>query len=483
MDNSPLWKHQTEAIRKALELGSYGLFFEQGTGKTRTAIEILRRWYQAIERVEKTIILAPAIVLTNWKREFAKYSKIPQHKVYILFGPGAKRCKQMEFIKKEGHAIVITNYEALQMEPLMNHITEWAPEILICDESHRLKNPQGKRAKEAFKLASKTSRRLILTGTPILNNPADIFQQFKILDLGATFGDNFYAFRARYFEDKNATFQSKRSYFPNWQPRADMFPDMHDRIQRKAVRVVKSDCLDLPPLVRQTVDVPLGREQARMYKEMLQEFVAFVSELRRDSGVTPATIAQLAVTKALRLQQIVTGFCTLATGDVHRIKDSNRIAVLTEVLADLVGAHKVIVWAAFKENYKMIGEALDREGIKYRLITGDQSHSEKQESVDLFERDDDCRVLVANQSAGGIGINLVRASYSIFFSKNFSLEADLQAEARNYRAGSEIHECVTRIDLVSRGTIDELVTAALAGKLNVAESILNLRETDVETLP
>ena len=471
-----LWKHQREAISKALELGSYGLFFEQGTGKTRTAIEILRRWYQARQRVERTIILAPAIVLTNWKREFLKYSKVPQHKIYILFGPGAKRCKQMEFIKKEGNAIVITNYEALQMAPLVNHFHEWGPEIMICDESHRLKNPQGVRAKEAYKLASKTSRRLILTGTPILNNPADIFQQFKILDLGATFGDNFYAFRARYFEDQNSNFRSRQHYFPKWVPRSDMFLDMHNRIQRKSARVVKADCLDLPPLVRQVVDVPLGREQARMYKEMFHEFVAYISELRRDSGNSPATIAQLAVTKALRLQQITTGFCTLANGDIHRIKDSNRIDVLTELLADLIPGHKVIVWAAFKENYRMIEEALGKEGIKYCLVTGDQSQAEKQEAVDRFEREDEVRVLVANQAAGGIGINLIAASYSIFFSKNFSLEADLQAEARNYRSGSEIHDRVTRIDLVARGTIDELVTRALQDKFNIAEAILDMKE-------
>ena len=84
--------------------------------------------------------------------------------------------------------------------------------------------------------------------------------------------------------------------------------------------------------------------------------------------------------------------------------------------------------------------------------------------------------MIANQGAGGIGINMTEASYSIFFSRNFSLEHDLQAEARNYRGGSEMHQKVTRIDLVSPGTIDELISEALANKQNMAEKILDWKD-------
>ena len=80
--------------------------------------------------------------------------------------------------------------------------------------------------------------------------------------------------------------------------------------------------------------------------------------------------------------------------------------------------------------------------------------------------------MIANQTAGGIGINLTAASYSIFYSRNFSLEADLQAEARNYRGGSEVHKKITRIDLVAADSIDSLVVEALAKKENISEQIL-----------
>jgi SNF2 family DNA or RNA helicase len=83
--------------------------------------------------------------------------------------------------------------------------------------------------------------------------------------------------------------------------------------------------------------------------------------------------------------------------------------------------------------------------------------------------------MIANQKAGGVGINLVEASYSIYYSKSFSLEDDLQSEARNYRGGSQMHHRVTRIDLVARGTIDELITSSLANKQDVSQTILDWR--------
>ena len=74
--------------------------------------------------------------------------------------------------------------------------------------------------------------------------------------------------------------------------------------------------------------------------------------------------------------------------------------------------------------------------------------------------------------SGGIGINLVAASYAIFYSRSFSLEHDLQAEARNYRGGSERHTKITRIDIVARDTIDEHIQKALSDKQNISETLL-----------
>ena len=138
------------------------------------------------------------------------------------------------------------------------------------------------------------------------------------------------------------------------------------------------------------------------------------------------------------------------------------------------GKKKVIIWAVFRENYKMISEVCDKLGIKYTHITGDTK--DKEGSMKAFREDPDIGVCIANQGAGGVGINLVEAGYSIYYSKGFKLEDDLQSEARNYRGGSEIHESITRIDLVTPHTIDELTNDALANKLQVSEHILGWKE-------
>jgi SWI/SNF-related matrix-associated actin-dependent regulator 1 of chromatin subfamily A len=107
------------------------------------------------------------------------------------------------------------------------------------------------------------------------------------------------------------------------------------------------------------------------------------------------------------------------------------------------------------------------------MITGEQTASEKQVSIDKFQEDPEYKVIIANQASGGTGLNLTAASYMVYFSKSFSLAHDLQSEARNYRNGSQIHESITRIDLIAKDTIDELITEALNKKVEIAETILS----------
>ena len=464
----PLWNHQVEGINRGLRQKDLGLFFEQGTGKSRTMIEVLRRLYAKENRVMRTLILCPIIVCENWKKEFGMYSKINHFDIVVLKGPGRKRVQDFLEIA-EKNKIVITNYEAMENKDLHLLLAQWC-EILVCDESQRLKNPDSVRAKKVVQIADLCKHRYILTGTPILNSCSDVFMQFRILDGGETFGKNYYAFRHEYFEDANARRKGTQGYFPDWKPKPFTFEVLQDRISHKAMRVLKSECLDLPPFVNQRVDVELGAEQKRMYKQMMNDYVTW---LKTKDNEPRAVVAQLAVTKALRLQQIISGFAKDDAGVVHRLEDNPRVKVLEELLTDLTPVHKVIVWATFKENYTMISELCTKLSLGYREIHGDISHKDREKNMQDFRKDPDVRVMIANQSAGGTGINLVEASYSIYFSKNFSLEADLQSAARNYRGGSEIHDKITRIDLVSPGTIDELINEALEKKQNVADNILN----------
>lgn len=396
----------------------------------------------------------------------------------LLKGAGKRRCYLFEkealdprTMTLTANKIFVTNYEAMEMDELVELIMAWKPEILICDESHRLKNPKSIRAQTVTKIADLCKHRYILTGSPILNSALDIFNQYRILDGGKTFGHNFYEFRNIWFEDMNASMPS-HIRFPKWEPRPETYEQLNNKIYTKALRALKKDCLDLPDLVKTVVHAPMGKEQKRLYDEMKHEFITWV-KTHEDSGEPRAVVAQMALTKALRLQQICSGFAKTEDGVEVKIKDNPRMKVLEELLDDLLPNHKVIIWSIFHENYRQIADLCKERKFKYVEIHGGIPDKEKMWAMSEFRKNDKVRVMIANQRAAGIGINLVEASYSIFFSRNFSLADDQQAESRNYRSGSEIHKKVTRIDIVSPGTIDELVAESLAQKQNIAEQVLD----------
>lgn len=479
------WDHQRKAVEYSLDHKDMALFWEMGTGKTGATINILRMRYTEQSRLMKTLILGPLAVVNNWKREFKVFSKIPQSQIIVLSGTGKQVDKKLLALREDGkgtlkkNAIVIANYEKLQRDETFQLLMEWCPEIIVADESHRLKNPSSKRGKRLIKLADLADHKYILTGTPILNTPMDIFNQYRIMDGGKTFGKNFHVFRGRYFRDANAGFAGTQNYFPKWVPLEYKFKELNEKMYSKALRVQKKDCLDLPPLVKKTYEVDLSPEQKRMYKEMKKEYVTYVDSLE-DSETPQAVVAQLAITKALRLQQIVTGFVKTDEGNnISLSKEGKlvpRIKALEELLSELTPEHKVIVWCTFKQNYEDVRNLCNRLGINFSELHGEVPANKKQANQDKFTQEEDCRVMIANQGSAGIGINLVEASYSIFFSRTFSLEHDGQAEARNYRGGSEMHNQVTRIDLVSPGTIDETISKALAEKQNIADIILDLKD-------
>jgi SNF2 family DNA or RNA helicase len=472
---SPLWGHQVQAIIASTVLKDLGLFFEQGTGKTRTMIEVLRRKYAEKNKLRKTLILCPVIVCENWRREFKMYSKIAQKDIVVLTGSGASRIKK--FVEEVGQdltkeKIIVTNYEAMQMEDFYKLIMMWNPEILVCDESQRLKNPESKRAKAVVRLADISQHNYTLTGTPILNSAMDVYMQFRVLDRGETFGKNFYGFRNAYFMDANQSFKSKQHYFPKWEERPETYEILQSKIKTKAIRVLKKDCLDLPPFVRQSVSVSLSKEQAKAYREIYNDFITWVES---KSGEPRAVVANLAIVKALRLQQIVTGFVNDENGNPHRLP-CPRIDALEEIIEGIDPKAKIIIWCAFKENYKQVRELCEKIGRGYRELHGEVSHADREKNLQAFREDPEVTVMIANQAAAGLGVNLIEASYAVYYSKSFRLEDDLQSEARNYRGGSEMHAKVTRIDLVCAGSIDELINESLAKKQAIGDSILSWKE-------
>jgi SNF2 family DNA or RNA helicase len=459
------WQHQLEAMRRASQVPEYGLFFEMGAGKTATAINILREKFNREKRMLRTLILCPPIVIKNWQDEWCRHSKIEKKSIALLTGSEKQRIR---ILQESGASIYVTNYESLLMGNLFESLLSFRPEALVLDESHKCKDPKAKRSKNSYLLAKLSRYRLILSGSPILNSEMDIFQQFKILDLGATFGTNYFTFRARFFRDLNAGMPKMR-HFPKWVAIPERREELNSLIFQKAMRVEKKDCLDLPPLVRIPYRVGLSDEQKRLYTQMKNEFIAWIEA--QPSKLEPV-LATLAITKALRLMQITSGFVKTAEGQEIKLKDTPKLAALRELLEEHAPRSKILVWAVWKVNYGQIAELCRSLGIEFVEIHGETPATERFKSIERFNGDPAVRVLIGHPQSAGIGANLTASDLSIFYSRTFRLEDSLQAEARNYRGGSEIHEKVTRIDLLAEDTIDELVVERLALKQEISDTVL-----------
>lgn len=476
---SELWKHQEVAISRAALQRDLALFHDPGTGKTRTTIEILRGRFNQARRIERTLILGPLIVAEQWKRQFLQYSKTPAEKILVLTGPGAKRLKQLAEAQRKHPTgfIVITNYDALAaIKGFAEALEAWAPEILICDESHRMKDPTTVRFGKLRPIADQASHRYMLTGSPILNSPMDIFGQLRLLNKGESFMGydpkkgkrlpmTFFQFRNHYFYDANAAMPA-HIRFPNWKVRPGSMEDFKKILEAAAVQAKKEECLDLPPLVETVIPIELGKQQRVAYEAMRDEYVAHV----KDQTIT----ASLAITQSLRMQQILNGFVQASPDHEPQYFDEvPRMDALKEKVADLVAqGQKVIVWTHFVPTYKWIEKELNKLKIECLFLTGKESAKVKNENVLQFAAEGGPPVVVCNPQAVGLGVELTAAKSAIYFARTYSRDHQIQTAARNYRGGSEIHDCVTHYDLRAEGTVDDVIANALAGKANIAETLL-----------
>lgn len=460
-----LWKHQKEAIEKAKGLDYFGLFFEVGCGKTRCVISICEDRYWLHGRVLKTLVFTPLVVVENFKREFEKFGRLSKNKVVTLTGSNKERLKKFNHTMA-GDYVVICNYEVTYHKELFSALCDWKPQIVVFDELHRLKDIKAIRTKKCIDLADRAVYRYGLSGTPILNSELDLFAQVRALDNGKTFGKNFFVFRQQYFYDANASRRGTTSYFPNWLPRPGIDKELQEKIKPFTARAKKSECMDLPPYLLKPVYVEMSQEQATAYKAMKKDFIAYLKD--------KACVAELAITKSLRLQQIVSGYIKLEDGSEVVFQENPRIDALQGLLTDIVTYAKVIIWCAFKKNYDMVRVACNHAKCEVAELTGDTK--DRQAEIDKFQNNENCRILIANPAAGGIGVNLTAASYMIYYSKTFSLEHDLQSEGRAYRGGSEIHDKITRIDLTCKDTIDELIDSTLKTKREIGSRVLDNKE-------
>ena len=455
--------HQSKALEMSWDKEVFAYFMEMGTGKSKVLIDNIAMLYNA-GKINGALIIAPKGVYKNWFD-----SEIPNHlpdyvekKVGLWkTKPNDKDLKPLFDTGAELH-ILIMNVEAFSTK---NGLM-FAQKFLSChkaiigiDESTTIKNPKAIRTKSILNLASKVKYRRILTGSPVTKSPLDLFSQCYFLSPFLLGHESFWSFKTRYAVTKQVNVQGRMiqlvvSY--------KNLGELSDKIKPFSYRVLKDDCLDLPPKTYTKRIIELTDEQKRVYKTMKEKAIAFLN----GKMVSTATV----ITQLMRLHQITCGHFKSDDGTIQKIK-SNRISQLMEILEEVEG--KAVIWAHYRYDIEAIVEAISKEYGENSVVTyyGDTSTDDRQKAIKkIQDKDSPVRFIVGTPQTGGYGITLTGASTMIYYSNGYDLEKRQQSEARIDRIGQE--KPMTYIDIIAEGTVDDKIVQSLRKKVNIATEIM-----------
>lgn len=465
------YEHQKHIVNRFKNKNNAALFMDPGCGKTLTAINLWREACRENKRILRCLVLCPPIVLENWKQEFILCSKVDE-KLIGVFPSGKSPKKKLEFCKNTTHAIKIINYEAFRNDDVFNAIANFQAEVAIADESHYLKNHKTKNFKAACAATVSAQYRYILTGTPISNSPLDLWAQYYFMDRGKSFGEHYFGFLHKYFYDRNAGMPSDR-HFPDWQMQNSLRPVIKSILNKTSVKLTKEECLELPDLIEQSISVEPTPEILKKYNELKKELVTYISN--EDTQEDEAVVAQNALVKLLRLNEITNGYTKTEDDNIICFKKNPKLDALMHIV-ESTAPHKVIIFTIYKQTYKDISQALKKKKIKYVELHGGINN--KAQVVDEFnDLTNDIRVCIAHPRSAGVGINLKSASYAVFYSRSHSLVDREQSKARNYRAGSiDLFKKITHYDLVMNHTCDVEILSALRQKKDISNSLVAIKQ-------
>jgi SNF2 family DNA or RNA helicase len=237
--------------------------------------------------------------------------------------------------------------------------------------------------------------------------------------------------------------------------------ELSDKVKGFSYRVLKEDCLDLPPKNFIKRHVTLTPNQKKVYQQMKKEAIATLN------GKVTSTMTVL--TQLMRLHQITCGHFTADDGSTQSV-ESNRLNELMSVLEETEG--KAIIWANYQLSVSEIIQRIIKEYGKdsYVHYYGLTSQEDRQDFIRKFQNDPKCRFLIGTPQTGGYGITLTQANTVIYYSNGYDLEKRLQSEDRAHRIGQT--KTVTYVDLICEDTVDEKIVKAIRNKINIASEVM-----------
>jgi SNF2 family DNA or RNA helicase len=475
----PPFPHQRVSFWFCTHLDHNIALLGTGLGKTRLAIDVL--CYRHLnDDVNLVLIVAPSSIHTQWKREIERFSTVENIELRRI--EGRTKNQRLKIIQKpieEGRlTILLSHYEAVRIREIEKALKKLKPQMAITDESTFIKNHKAKQTKSVTRITRSCKFRMALTGTPIWNRPQDIFGQYWYLD-PFWFGDSYMIFKHRFL-----------LYGEGWEEKTVVgyqnTEEMSRRIYSIGIRFRKEDCLkDLPPRTYHRRVIEMTNEQRKLYNEAEKEFIVFI-EKADEQDMPRAMVIQNALVRLLRLQQICCGH----TSDQNKqtvILPTDKLKEVDIILDEIMGEkeRKIVIWCRFVQDILLLYDLLSPKYPCSKFYGTGMDVDLREKELRAFQGEYDTtarkwihgpnQIFIAQIKTGGVGLDLWMADTAIFYSLDWSLGVREQAEGRNFRKGSEVHQAVTYFDIVCQGSIEERILAVLQEKKELADLIMQAK--------
>lgn len=440
-----LLEYQQEAVAKLLPTRVGALFMDMGTGKTRTAIELIRLRRSKIDRV---VWFCPVSLKDTIRREILKHTNCKPASIYVFDDRTNERTMSRDaFWYIVG--VESMSSSARVILAVRQLITEQT--FVVMDESSYIKGHRARRTQYITDAAQRARYRLALTGTPISQGVVDLYAQMRFLSPKILGYNSFYSFARNHLEYSDK--------YPGLIVRAHNTEYLAAKIKPYVYQVTKDEAgLNLPPKLQETYSCEMTQEQRRAYEQAKNELL---------DDVNPEDWDSLFIFRLFTaLQGIVVGFWRRTSGDLVELPHK-RIELLLSILERIPDPEKVIVWAKYRYSVDQIKAALvtvyGAEAVAE--FHGDLAENQRNRELDRWRRS--ARFLVATQGVGGHGLTLNEAHHVVFYANSFKYAERLQAEDRCHRIGQERRPVY--IDLDAGSGIERRIFKALRRKGDALE--------------
>jgi SWI/SNF-related matrix-associated actin-dependent regulator 1 of chromatin subfamily A len=423
----PPLEHQKEAIQKLVENKKFILADDMGLGKTTSTI------IAALESgAKKVLIICPATLKINWKREIENYS---QKTVFIAEGKNFST----------EHDFVIINYDIIKnfhdvKKKDDSQIFRADFDLVVVDEAHYIKNATAQRTKLINDIVKKVDRIWLLTGTPMTSRPIDYYNLLSLVD--SPVAKNWMAYAIRYCQGYQFNVGGRKVWNVMG---ASNLEELRDRTLGLTLRRLKEDVLDLPDKIITPVYLRL---KSKEYEEVMGEYYNWYEKNPEESKSLTVQF-----TKLTKVRQIIA---------------DEKIAQTIELAENIIEQDKkVIIFCNFTDSLNKIVEHFGKSAVK---VDGSMSKPERQHSVDSFQENDKIKVFVGNIKAAGVGLTLTAGEAVIMNDLSFLPSDHAQAEDRAYRYGQKNNVLVYYP--IFENTIEGIIYDILNNKKQVIATVM-----------